>query len=107
MSNQRICGWIDSNDESLLAGINFSALMSRISPLSALQSHLLPLYLGSSALSCLEIATLTWDVRVSTLNGREICSPCLGREASALIAAYFLVGLRSSDGLDLCSLTGG
>ena len=55
MSNQRICGWIDSDDESLLAGISLSALMSGISPLSALQSHLASLYLGGSALSYLGI----------------------------------------------------
>ena len=49
--------------------------------LSALQSHLPLLYLGSSALSCLEITTLTWDLRVSALRGMMICSPCPGREA--------------------------
>ena len=86
MSNQRICGWIDSNDESLLAGIRLLAPMSGISPLSALQSHLPPLYLGSSALSCLEILTSTWDLRVTALRGRMSYSLCSGREASALIA---------------------
>ena len=79
MSNQRICGWIDSNDESLVAEISISALMPGILPLSVLQSHLPPLYLGSIALSCLEITTSTWNLRVSALHGRMICSPCLGR----------------------------
>ena len=69
MSNQGICGWIDSNDESLFAWISLLVLMSRISPLSALQSHLSPIYLGSSELSCLEILTLTWDLRVLTFAG--------------------------------------
>ena len=64
MSNQRVCSWIDSNNESLLARISLSALIFGISPLSALQSHLPLLYLGGSALSCLEITTSTWDLRV-------------------------------------------
>ena len=89
MSNQRICGWIDSNDESLLAEISLSALMSGILPLSALQSHLPSLYLRSSGLSCLEILTSTWDLKVLALRGRMICSPCPGREALPLIVVDF------------------
>ena len=89
MFNQRICGQIDSNDESLLEEISLSALMSRISPLSTLQYHLPPLYLESSALSYLEITTSTWGLRMSALHGRMICSPCLGCQALVLIAADF------------------
>ena len=89
MSSQQICGWIDSNGESLLAGISLSALMFGILPLSALQSHIPLFYLGSSALSCLEISTSTWDLRVLALRGRMVCSPCPCREASTLIAVDF------------------
>ena len=78
MPNKRICGWIDSNDDSLLTEISLSALISRISPLSALQSHIPSLYLGSSALSCLEITTSVWDLDLKISHEGMTFSSCPG-----------------------------
>ena len=58
---------------------SFSALMSGNSPLSALQPHISPRYLGSGVLSYLKGAVAFCDLDMVISREEVICSSCSGR----------------------------
>ena len=51
---------------------SLSALLSRNSPLSVLQFHLSPHYLGDGALSYLKDANLSWDLDLAISIGDDL-----------------------------------
>ena len=87
----------------MILSCSFSALMSGNSPLSVLQSHLLPRYLESSALSYLKGAVWSWDLdRVISHEGM-ICLSCSGH-GTADLTAFELKSGRSLSDLGFCGL---
>ena len=82
---------------------SFSALMFGNSPLSALQSHLPPRYLGSGSLSYMKGAVWFWDLDLVISHKEMVCSSRSRRGAVDLTASGLKSGKSLGD-LGFCGL---